>query len=149
MRKSPCSFAAASRVIEDPAACTKTRALGTRAALASWTSPRSAPFGFWARRRQGRETNTSTKTALITARESKIDLLTLAGEILKSLWNPPARHNDVHDGCTGMLPVEVCANRTTATRKGENPGMRAANAFISVSWLHGRYMVHIYPWQNK
>jgi hypothetical protein len=38
----------ASRVIEDPVDWTKTRASATRAPLASWTSPRSVPFGFWA-----------------------------------------------------------------------------------------------------
>src|ERR1700683_670315 len=47
MRNSPRSFATASRVMEDPADWTAICAPATRAPLASWTSPRSAPLGFW------------------------------------------------------------------------------------------------------
>src|ERR1039458_6666813 len=72
MRNSPRSFAIASRVTEDPVDCTTTRAPGTRAALASRTSPRSAPFGFCARRNEGTETKISRAKAQISELELRI-----------------------------------------------------------------------------
>ena len=50
---SPWPFPVAVRLTEEPVAWTTIRAPGTRAARASWTSPRSVPLEFWARRSKG------------------------------------------------------------------------------------------------
>ena len=92
MRNSPRSLAVASRVKDAPCDCTTTRAPATRAALASCTSPRSAPFGFCACNRPGTANDRKIRTpARMTAERGDIVLRILAAEKRKRMYRPSIR----------------------------------------------------------
>src|ERR1039458_5884624 len=90
MRNSPRSLAVASRVREDPADRTTTRAPAMRAALASCTSPRSVPFGLCAHTSKGRKTKIRSEIGRMTTPINELTLRLSRNRNLATIKNPPA-----------------------------------------------------------